>query len=504
VLILSTGSLPTHYSVYNAFDPEANLTEKISDDVKKNVPEIKDLILYRLIPFSSDVLHSETVAEIQVSEDWADYRPASSKHFVGRIDLRNDLFKFIKLVNQHQTSNRIFYIDGKSGWGKSSLINDLKGRCANKLNRNKYFVLAVDTRSANTSNFVALAFKKLIESAYSNGFIEENLFNKPGISIPSSYDVLASDSVKELLKTLEREGKTLIIVFDQFEDVFRKTDLFKAFHKFLLDVNDARMSLVVGFSWKSEISIPISHEAYSLWQQSKNVASCINLREFNFSETNGVIKQLERAVRKTIDIDLKRKLIESSQGFPWLIKKLCIHTYNQIKLGMTIEELVEQDLNCGSLFENDLNLSPEETRALKFIAQKSYDGNFFDATEIDETISNDVLTELINKRLVVKSGTKYNVYWDIFRDYVVTNKVPPIGESYLIRQYVRVCINVFKLFNENKLTLVELSQLYSKGNIRTLDNILRELRNMGLIKKDGDSFQLKRQDFKDEKMLKTI
>lgn len=502
VLILSEGSLPTHYFIYNAFNSEDSLTEKDIDAIKQSIPEIKDLMPYKPMQISSDVSFSETVAEIQESEDWADYRPASSRHFVGRIDLRNDLFKFIKLVNQNQTSRRIFYIDGKSGWGKSSLINDLKGRCANKRNRSRYFVLAIDTRSANTGNFVALAFKKLIESAYSNGFIEKNLFNKPGVSIPSSYDILASDSVKQLLGTLEKEGKTLVIVFDQFEDVFRKVDLFKAFHKFLLDVNDARTGLVVGFSWKSEISIPISHEAYSLWQQSKNIANCISLREFNPSETNGVIKQLEKAVEKTIDIDLKRKLIENSQGFPWLIKKLSIHAYKQIKLGMTVEELVDQDLNCEALFESDLQISPEEAKALKFIAQRSYDGNFFDATEIDETISNDILTELVDKRLVVKSGTKYNVYWDIFRDYIVTNKVPPIGESYLLRQYVKVCIGVFKMFDENKVTLEELGLKYSKGNIRTLDNILRELRNVGLIKKDGDYFLICRQDIKDDKSLK--
>lgn len=503
VLILGEGSLPTHYCIYNAFNPTSALTEKNIDDLKQNVPEIKDLTSYKPKPLTSDVLHSEIVAEIQESEDWADYRPASSKHFVGRIDLRNELFKFIKQVNQNETSRRIFYIDGKSGWGKSSLINDLKGRCANKRNRNKYFVLAIDTRSANTSNFVALAFKKLIESAYSKGFIEESLFNKAGISISSGYDILASDSVKQILNTLTAEGKILVIVFDQFEDVFRKVDLFKAFYKFLLDVNDVRTSLVVGFSWKSEINIPISHEAYNLWQQSKDIASCISLREFDSSETNSVIKQLEKAVAKTIDIDLKRKLIESSQGFPWLIKKLCIHAYKQIKMGVTIEKLIEQDLNCEALFKNDLEaLSPEETRSLKYIAQRSFDGNFFDVTEIDEAIPNDVIAELINKRLVVKSGTKYNVYWDIFRDYIVTDKVPPIGESYLIRQYVRVCIDVFKLFDVNKLSLIELSQLYKKGNIRTLDNILRELRNIGLIRKDGEHFQIKRHDLKDEKVLK--
>lgn len=502
VLILSEGSLPTHYCIFDATNPSSDLKEKNIETLRLAVPEIKDLSPFKLRSPHSIPSFSETVAEIQESEDWADYKPASSKHFVGRIDLRNDLFKFLKLVSQHQTSRRVFYIDGKSGWGKSSLINDLKGRCANKRYRQKYFVLAIDTRSANTGNFVALAFKKLIETAYLNGFIKENLFSNPGVSIPSAYDILASDSVKQLLRKLEEEGKTLVIVFDQFEDVFRKVDLFKAFYKFLLDVNDTRTSIVVGFSWKSEISIPISHEAYSLWQQSKNMAHCISLREFNPSETNGVIRQFEKAVGKSIDIVLKRKLIESSQGFPWLIKKLCIHAYKQITQGTTMQELANQDLNCEALFENDLHISAEETRALKFIAQRSYEGNFFDAVEIDETISNDILTELVHKRLVVKSGTKYNVYWDIFRDFLVTDKVPPIGESYLLRQYVKVCIDVFKLFDEHRVSLGELSLKYSRGNIRTLDNILRELRNVGLIKKAGDYFQVSRQDIKDDKSLK--
>lgn len=502
VLILSEGSLPTCYSICSASNPSADIKEKDIELLKAAIPDIKDLAPFKPMHVYSGSSFYETVAEIQESEDWTDYKPASSKHFVGRTDLRNDLFKFLKLVNQNQTSRRVFYIDGKSGWGKSSLINDLKGRCANKQNRNKYFVLALDTRSANTGNFVALAFKKLIESAYLSGFIKENLFSNPTVAIPSTYDILASDSVKQLLKNLEGEGKTLVIVFDQFEDVFRKVDLFRAFHKFLLDVNDARTSLVVGFSWKSEISIPISHESYGLWQQSKDIAHCLSLREFNPAETNGVIKQFEKAINKSIDIGLKRKLIESSQGFPWLIKKLCIHAYKQIQQGVTMQELVDQDLNCEALFKNDLQISPEETKALKFIAHRSYEGNFFDATEIDEMIPNAVLEELIHKRLVVKSGTKYNAYWDIFRDYIVTDKVPPIGESYLLRQYAKVCIDVLKLFDAHKVSLAELSLKYSRGNMRTLDNILRELRNVGLVKKDGDYFQRSRQDIQDDKNLK--
>jgi len=495
ILILIKNTIPTQFCVYHAKKASLVQDNAIIEKLKNNIPEIKDL-KFLSIPLADKETKedefSETVAEVQESGNWYDYLPASTKHFIGRKDLRTNLFDFIDQVSSKKTSRRVFYIDGKSGWGKSSLITDLRGRSKNKRYRNRYFVLAVDARSASSSNFVALSFKKLIENARKTNFLTATLFH-PKLDIISSFDILASESVHQLLEDLEDQNKTLILIFDQFEDVFRKPGLFKAFHKFLLDVDEVKSNLILGFSWKSEINIPIDHEAYHLWQQAKNFAHCISMREFNPSEINGVIKQLEKSIGLPIDLDLKRRLIESSQGFPWLIKKLCIHTYKQIQAGKTIENLVEQDLNCEALFKDDLEgLSPDEIKPLNFIAKRSFEGDFFDATEVDEKIDEPFITALINNRLVVKSGTKYNVYWDIFRDYLVTKKVPPIGESYILRQYVSVCFDVYKLFkDQEKFNLDELKKLHPRRpGIRTLDNILRELRSVGLIRKVGDNFQV--------------
>lgn len=488
-------TIPTQFCVYNAKRASLISDNDIIEKLKNADPEIRDL---NFLPIPSAVKEtteqefSETVAEVQESENWYDYLPASTKHFIGRKDLRTNLFNFLNQVSSKKTSRRVFYIDGKSGWGKSSLITDLRGRSKNKHYRKRFFVLVVDARSASSSNFVALAFKKLIEKAEKANFVSRTLFC-PKLDITSSFDILGSESVHQLLEDLKHQNKTLILIFDQFEDVFRKPGLFKAFHKFLLDVDEVKSNFVLGFSWKSEINVSIEHEAYPLWQQAKNYAHCISMREFNPSEINGVIKQLEKSIGKPIDLDLKRRLIESSQGFPWLIKKLCIHTYKQIQAGKTIENLVEQDLNCEALFKDDVEgLSPEEIRALKYIAKCSFDGNFFDAIEVDEKINAPIITALINNRLVVKSGTKYNVYWDIFRDYLVTEKVPPIGESYILRQYVSVCFDVYKLFrDQEKFNFDELKKLHPRHpGIGTLDNILRELRSVGLIRKVGEYFQI--------------
>ena len=213
----------------------------------------------------------------------------------------------------------------------------------------------------------------------------------------------------------------MILVFDQFEDVFRKAGIFKAFYKLMLDINNAKENIILGFSWKSEINIPIDHEAYHLWQTVKNETKCFNVEEFNSKEVASVIGQMQKSISVPLELSVKRKITESSQGFPWLTKKLCIHIYNQINAGNSMESLVEQDLNIKGLFDTDLEkLEPKEVKALKYIAQRAYDGDMFDATEIDEVLENCVLTELINKRLVIKTGTKYNIYWDIFRDYLIT------------------------------------------------------------------------------------
>jgi len=499
ILILMKDTIPSQFCVYDAKKVSSIHDNDKIEKLKTTIPEIKDLEFLPMPSEDKQIIGKEfreTVAEVQESENWYDYLPASTKHFIGRNDLRSSLFDFFNQVSSKKTSRRVFYIDGKSGWGKSSLITDLRGRSKNKHYRKRYFVLAVDARSASSSNFAALAFNKLVVNAMKVGFLKRTLFY-PKLDIISSFEILGSESVQQLLKDLETQNKTLILIFDQFEDVFRKPGLFKAFHEFLLDVDEVKSNLILGFSWKSEINIPIDNEAYHLWQQAKNFALCISMREFNPPEINGVIKQLDRSIDKPIDLGLKRRLIESSQGFPWLIKKLCIHTYKQIKVGKTIENLVEQDLNCKTLFEDDLEgLSPEEIKALKYIAKRSFEGDFFDATEVDEKIEEPVITALINNRFVVKSGPKYNVYWDIFRDYLVTEEVPPIGESYILRQYVRVCTEVYMLFkDQEKFNLDGLKKVHPRHpGIRTLDNILRELRSVGLIRKVGDYFRLSHPD----------
>ncbi len=499
-LINESNVLPTKFIVINANQNDKEVSRDTVDILKKRIPEISTLTLIENpINYKKTVVESnieqilDAISEVQESENWYDYLPASAdkKHFVGRDDIRTNIFTYFKEIREGETQKRIFYLNGKSGWGKSSLVLEIKDRCQNKHYKKKFYSLAIDTRSAISDNFVALSFKKIINSAINNEFIKKSIFDEE-ITFSSTNDVLSSESIRTVLSNLKLENKFLVLIFDQFEDVFRKKDFFKTFYKFLSDVTDKKPNLIVGFSWKSDFFIQSDDPSYHLWQQAKEQAREFTISEFGEKEIDGIIKQLEGSVG-VVDKGVKDRIKESSQGLPWLTKKLCIHIFDQIQSGLTKEKLIESNLNIIDLFRKDEErLSSKELKGIKLIAKRAYDGSFFDETEVGDIIESETISSLLHKRLIIRSGANYNIYWDIYRDYLVTTTIPIIGESYLLRQGVNLCLEVFLLFEANNSeTLDSLLQKHPKGiSSETLYNILIELRNLGIIQKNEDSYRL--------------
>ena len=495
VAIINVGSIPKFFTIFDkSLKPiDDGSTIQLLKDSLKDIQELDYLTVSKKKEFKektsstkeSETNEKDTITDIKESENWYDYTPASIKHFIGRTNLKREIRVFIDNVRKAETNDRVFLLDGKSGWGKSSLLAELRGSSQTlKYWKSRMHVVAVDTRSANTVNFVGLAFKKLVTSALESGFIQKTIFSKD-LRITSPYNVLDDESVKELFKELKKRKKTLVLVFDQFEDKFRDEKLFDAFYQFCIDVHDARENLVVGFSWKSEINVPFGNKASNQFNQLRDYAKCITIPEFNQNDAKQVVRQLESSIGKPIGNDLERRLVESSQGYPWLIKKLCIHTLKQYEKGKSIEELLEQELNYKELFDNDLlEVGNEEKRLLDHIALRAYDGNPFDISELDNETQK-LVDKLIHMRLVIRTGTTYNIYWDIFRDYIVTKEIPVLGESYLIRQSGNTCLDAFLIFkNDRKLPINTLIDYYPKQiSEKAISNILLELRSLGLLKK---------------------
>jgi Helicase associated domain len=490
-------AVPTDFYLFSAKDGMNITDSKTAKAIQNKIPEITALKFKTLqgktnLSTTSQII-TETVVEISQSDSWLDYKPASEKFFVGRTKIRGEIMQFFRSVLNGKINKRVFYLSGKSGIGKSSLINAIKATSFNKQNKPKFFVFTVDSINAETEQFVGLAFQELFKKAIANSFIKEDGTVSDKISFVSSFDLLSDSSVQQIMRYLKANNKILILIFDQFEDVFRRDYLYKPFHEFLLHINNEQGNIIVGFSWKNEITLSPESGSHKFWQQAKGLGVPFELNTFNNEEVNLLIGQLENEPKiGKLSNSLKSLLVENSQGYPWLIKKLCIHIYNEVVIRkQKISDLAKSNLNINNLFKKDIDeLSGIESNALMTIAKNADTGSFFHETEIPEIISEKVIKSLLDRRLIIKTGQFYKPYWDVFREYLLRGNIIPLTANHILRQSPNVCLEKFLLFEVGKkYSLAALNKKIdkeSKSRSSHLVNILIDLQKMDLIQKDDE------------------
>lgn len=129
-------AIPNDFYLFSAKDGTNISDLKTAKSIQIRISELsafkfKSLQNRASSPISSQFI-TETVVEIPQSDSWLDYKPASEKFFVGRTKIKADIMHFFKSVLKCTSNKRIFYLAGKSGMGKSSLINSVKASCFNK------------------------------------------------------------------------------------------------------------------------------------------------------------------------------------------------------------------------------------------------------------------------------------------------------------------------------------------------------------------------------------
>src|SRR5208337_2565577 len=307
-----------------------------------------------------DVPGFERVVEVQHGESWTDYRPARPEDFVGREESQAAIMKFLKAVRSGETDTRVFAITGDSGMGKSSLIAKLRQRVSNVRNRRNYFLYAVDVRAATGPAYVLWSLLACLQKAYANGFGSNG--SEP-VRVSDYCEPLASPSIREFFATLERQRQVVCLVFDQFEELYSKPELFPVFEeaqRLFLSAASAGSHLVLGFAWRTDSTVQQGHPSYFMWHRLADHRFEVGLAPFSYAESSMALTSFEKALGEKIRPELRRKLIENSQGYPWLLKKLCIHLYEQITSGASQADLTET-LDVASLFDRDLKiLTPPE------------------------------------------------------------------------------------------------------------------------------------------------
>jgi len=424
----------------------------------------------------------QNIVPVISGDDWADYRPARPEDFVGRRTLIDDMYNFFADVSEEKSQTRLFSIKAPSGMGKSSIVLKIASIAQSHRKAKNIFIYAVDVRTAMSSRYVEMALKACFDKADSVGFTDTRNRDMQFTNISS---FMQSDSVISTLSHLKSQKKVLILIFDQFEELFSKKELFGLFDniRVLSNILDAqKQNFVLGFSWKTDLSIPAEHPAYYMWSNLSDRRREFEVAQFKQSEIKSAVNMFGKQLGEKINPVLSNYLIKQCQGYPWLLKKLCVHVFNLIKEGGTQEAVIGRRLNIVDLFDKDISeLTPEEHACIIEIAKDS-PADFFRVVDL---YGNDVVTSLVNRRIVIRRASRLTLYWDIFRDYVTNKTIPTIVLDYIPQQQFSSMGRLLSiLLKHGDMTPNELS-LKTNLSTTTIDNIMIDVVMAGVAKREN-------------------
>ena len=485
LLIPKGSAIPTFISLFNSEGHQ--ITDPVTISYLKNLePDIGNFTLLENPSDEVSAKHEsdneDQIVEVKGGSECFEYQfPASPEYFVGRKDNLSEINQFISKVINKSTSSRGILFEGNSGWGKSSLVL----ASVDSLLSQGHYAVSIDSRSASSPQFIIkvvdYVFKKFDDF---DGMASESIRN----SKISGFEG-AVDKLLEMGKVLQENEKILVIFLDQFENVFFKENILKKVHDLYLKTVDKESNIILGFSWKTDLFASTSEFPYHIRDSIKNTSKRITLSTFSEEETSEIFGRLECELKpkRILSKDLKFFLSDFSQGYPWTLKKLCSHVKSQIEKGLTQSEISTSLLNIIDLFQEDLNgLSAEELETIKKIAKNAP----IDVQELNnEEYKPEIVQSLVNARLIVKIGSKYDVYWDIFRDYLNTGHVP-YEKNYLLRTAPSSILNAVKILNTHK--EMEIKMFIAEANLtqKTFYNIIKDMKLLGLATVEGESIKL--------------
>jgi hypothetical protein len=418
----------------------------------------------------------QSIVRVMPGEDWSDFRPSRPSDFVGREHTILSINSFLESVSARRTNTRIFGIKGRSGWGKSSILLKIADHYRQMLAPLAY-VLPVDCRSAQNFNFPDLAVRKALKDAYADGFLLP-LFRQEYESVRNPFE---SEAYRAAIQELDGSARLLVIVFDQFEEIIHRSDLSGAFQRFAeiaYAADELSSNIVLGFSWKTDGTTSTDNPGYQLWHSFSDRRRDFEVTPFTRDEAEEFLRHASASAGTPVSRDAKRFMLEQYSGFPWLLKKLFVNYVETQGKPKNENRYSPDELDIAKLFDADLlELSEAEHSAIRFVAENAP----IEIYRVSDRYSVKTANSLLSRRLIIQSGDAVLPYWDIFREYILTRRIPFVPLTYVPTLSGRKLVSALRLLSGFQQCTYDQLADRMKMSIHTADNVVRDLTNMGLI-----------------------
>jgi hypothetical protein len=479
LLIRKDETRPRAFCVYH--NDGTNITElEFGRLLKSRIPELEELLFWPSELKGTSFLDSRQsrITTIQ-GIGWFDYKfPAPPECFVGRT---NQIDKFISFVNRSKNQKSrvaVFQILSRSGVGKSSFLLKIQS----EITKDKTVSAIADARNFRSSLDLLEFIQEFIQSS-------NNIYDT---KIPTPYNLKEGLLYIEKSSVLLNENNNLGIFFvDQFESLFSKPDVYAAFIDMLTDITHRCDNILFCIARKNDQPTTYDERAKIDLEYLREISETVLLEDFSRVEALRLLEHIQDEVGQPLLDKLKEMVLEFSQGFPWLHKRICAHLISLLKKGATQEELVQAGLKPDELFREELSdLDEVELDFLRRLVQylPATIEELSDVFREGEVLTKR-LTSLQHHRLIRLTGRTYDTYNDVLKEYLKTGKIP-FAIKYVFRVSPAVTLNLLnriQTHNWKSLSDIREKERKSKGGIL---NRLRELRLLGLLEYSKGNIEL--------------
>jgi len=419
-------------------------------------------VLGRPVHIDNSTVSREIPSGLITSQDWLDYRrPASRAHFVGR----EDAIRTARQILDSSERGTVVEIKSRSGVGKSSLLATLAETCTADGMR----VELHDARDVRSSNDVFSLIGRFSRKLGTVRTFED---------VPGVLDEIVRTSVNRS-----------IFMIDQFESTFMSPEVFYAYEYLALCVTRTAGKVALFFARKDDLLTTHDDIQVNL-DRLRDIATSISLEDFSRQEASKLIEKVAKASAARMSSRILEQVLEFAQGFPWLIKRTMAHVNAMISGGTKQQDLLAGDLHLKDLFEEELSELDEHERGYltRIVAALPATYQALARRSENDPLLPKMLEKFTARRLLRLSAGTYDAYNDVFKDFLLYERVPDRSQSQVFRMGLGPVMRAFRAIGGHARVDVDALRQALGKSAGGAYNTLRELNVAGLVIKSNNGW----------------